>query len=210
LTTVLICDDSRQFREGLRRSVAGMPGIDRVETAATGEEVLARWPSERPDLVLMDTGLPGMSGLDAALKLVHAHPEANVIMMTGPGDGHSREIRDTIARAIAGGARGYLAKDVPSDELCAAVATALANASSRGLPIPPPRLTGSTPAPQLTERELQVLEGMAAGKSNGEIGRQLYLSEDTVKTHARRLFRKLGAADRAQAVAVGFRSGLVR
>jgi DNA-binding NarL/FixJ family response regulator len=65
-------------------------------------------------------------------------------------------------------------------------------------------------APQLTERERQVLDGMAAGKSNGEIGRELYLSEDTVKTHARRLFRKLGAADRAQAVALGFRWGFVR
>ena len=66
------------------------------------------------------------------------------------------------------------------------------------------------PVPELTERELQVLQGMTEGKSNGEIGRSLYLSEDTVKTHARRLFRKLGVGDRAQAVALGFRHGLVR
>ena len=65
------------------------------------------------------------------------------------------------------------------------------------------------PAPELTERELQVLTGMAGGKSNAQIGRDLYLSEDTIKTHARRLFRKLGVGDRAQAVAFGFRHGLV-
>jgi DNA-binding NarL/FixJ family response regulator len=210
LTTVLICDDSRPDREGLRRSVSGVPGVDRVETAASGEEVLARWPAERPDLVLMDTRMPGLSGLETALRLVHAHPEANVIMLTAPEDSHDRETRDAIARAIAGGARGYLVKDVPAEELCAAVATALANVGSRGIQVPPPRLDPTDRVPQLTERERQVLEGMAAGKSNGEIGRELYLSEDTVKTHARRLFRKLGAADRAQAVAVGFRSGLVR
>jgi DNA-binding NarL/FixJ family response regulator len=197
------------MREGLRRSVSGVPGVDRVETAASGEEVLARFPSERPDLVLMDTRMPGMSGVETALRLVHAHPDANVIMLTGPEDHSDRATRDDVARAIAAGARGFLVTDVPADELCAAVATALANVTHRGAPPAPPRLDGPARTPALTERERQVLEGMAAGKSNGEIGRELYLSEDTVKTHARRLFRKLGAADRAQAVAVGFRSGLV-
>ncbi|MDX6285537.1 MAG: hypothetical protein QOG53_1022 [Frankiales bacterium] len=215
MTTVLICDDSRPAREVLRRSVAGVPGVDRVDTAASGEEVLARFAAERPDLVLMDTRMPGLSGLEATLRLVHAHPEANVIMLTGPEDHHDRETRDAVARAIAGGARGYLVKDVSAEELAAAVAMALAEARTgsgrlgdagheRAFTPPPGR------APQLTERERQVLEGMASGKSNGEIGRDLYLSEDTVKTHARRLFRKLGAADRAQAVALGFRWGLVR
>jgi DNA-binding NarL/FixJ family response regulator len=211
LTTVLICDDSRPAREGLCRSVSGVPGVDRVATAASGEEVLARFAEERPDLVLMDTRMPGLSGLEAAMRLVHAHPEANVIMMTGPEDSHDRETRDAVARAIAGGAKGYLVKDVSVEELAAAVTMALTDAVRRNEPnndrqfTPPPGR-----APQLTERERQVLDGMAAGKSNGEIGRHLYLSEDTVKTHARRLFRKLGAADRAQAVALGFRWGFVR
>jgi DNA-binding NarL/FixJ family response regulator len=76
---------------------------------------------------------------------------------------------------------------------------------------PAPRaVEGAAPTPTLTEREMQVLTGMSRGRSNSEIGKELFLSEDTVKTHARRLFRKLGAADRAQAVAVGFRWGLVR
>jgi DNA-binding NarL/FixJ family response regulator len=87
------------------------------------------------------------------------------------------------------------------------VTQALADVASRHAPRPQPDAEG---LPPLTERELQVLRGMGRGRSNSEIGRELYLSEDTVKTHARRLFRKLGAADRAQAVAMGFRWGLVR
>src|SRR3954470_8709956 len=164
MTTVLICDDSRPAREVLRRSVAGVPGVDRVETAASGEEVLARFAAERPDLVLMDTRMPGLSGLEATLGLVHAHPDANVIMLTGPEDHSDRETRDAVARAIAGGARGYLVKDVSAEELAAAVVMALADAR------PAPRhaahngvqeRTYATPsgrAPQLTERERQVLE----------------------------------------------------
>ena len=121
------------------------------------------------------------------------------------------EDHEGVARAVASGARGYIVKDISRDELAATVTQALADVARRTDVVaertftPPPGR-----APQLTERERQVLEGMASGKSNGEIGRQLYLSEDTVKTHARRLFRKLGAADRAQAVALGFRWGLVR
>jgi DNA-binding NarL/FixJ family response regulator len=123
--------------------------------------------------------------------------------------------RDNIATAIANGATGYLLKDVSREELCAAIASALAG---QDLMAPSlrramtERITtqrASDPASNLTERELQVLRGMSQGKSNAEIGRALYLSEDTVKTHARRLFRKLGVNDRAQAVALGFRRGLV-
>jgi DNA-binding NarL/FixJ family response regulator len=109
----------------------------------------------------------------------------------------------SIAAAIAGGARGYLRWDASRPELVAALAHTLASTS-----VPAPRQP-SDPGVQLTDRELQVLRGMSQGKSNGQIGRELYLSEDTVKTHARRLFRKLGVRDRAQAVAHGFRRGLV-
>lgn len=195
MTTVLICDDSRRLRDGLQQFVAGVPGVDRVATAESGDEVLERWEVERPDLVLLGCRLGGASGLDTTRALLRRHPSANVVMLSGGDD------REEVAEAIASGARGFLVRDVSYEEVCATVANALAFAGGLG---------SSVPAPELTEREQQVLEGMSQGKSNGEIGRSLYLSEDTVKTHARRLFRKLGVNDRAQAVALGFRHGLVR
>jgi DNA-binding NarL/FixJ family response regulator len=208
VTTVLICDDHRIVREGLRQFVAGVPGVDKVDTAASGEEVLARYPHEHPDLVLMDVRMPGLGGLETTRRLVQQFPGAKVIMLTAADD------RDQVAAAVSSGARGYLLKDVSHEELCAAVAHALDGMDlvepslRRALVSREPVRTGP-PQAQLTERELQVLTGMSQGKSNSAIGRELYLSEDTVKTHARRLFRKLGVNDRAQAVALGFRRGLV-
>jgi DNA-binding NarL/FixJ family response regulator len=203
VTTVLVCDDSPLARETLRRAVAGVPGVDRVTVAGSGEEVLSRWGNERPDLVLMDVRMPGLGGVEASRRLVATHPEASVMMLTMAED------QDGVARAVTGGARGYLVKDATREELTATLSYALAEASWRRAPRRVRPTEMGTP-PALTERELQVLTGMGRGKSNAEIGRELYLSEDTVKTHARRLFRKLGAADRAQAVALGFRWGLVR
>jgi DNA-binding NarL/FixJ family response regulator len=204
VTTVLICDDHRMVREGLRASVQGLPGVDRVDTAESGEEVLARWPSERHDLVLMDVTMPGLGGLEATRRLVRAYPNANIVMLSGAGD------RDAVAAAISGGARGFLHKTASREELCATIATALAEDGLAEVLGARAVVADEPPAPELTERELQVLNGMAHGRSNAEIGRELYLSEDTIKTHARRLFRKLGVGDRAQAVAIGFRHGLVR
>ena len=209
MTTVLICDDHRIVREGLKQFVQSVPGVVRVETAASGEEVLARYDLERPDLVLMDVQMPGLGGLETTRLLVREHPTARVIMLTAADD------RENVATAVANGATGYLHKDVSREELCAAVANAL---DGHDLLEPSLRRAMSERAggarvadlgSALTERELQVLRGMSQGKSNAEIGRSLFLSEDTVKTHARRLFRKLGVSDRAQAVACGFRRGFV-
>ena len=203
MTTVLICDDHLHTREGLRQSVQAVPGVQRVDVATSGEEVLARWPSERHDLVFMGMQTAGLSGLETIRRLVQKHPEANIVMLTGAQD------RDTAAVAISSGARGYLHRDASREELCAAVANAVAAAELAGGLEPRPTVDGQK-APDLTEREMQVLQGMAAGRSNAQIGRELYLSEDTIKTHARRLFRKMRVNDRAQAVAAGFRHGLVR
>jgi DNA-binding NarL/FixJ family response regulator len=105
-----------------------------------------------------------------------------------------------VATAVANGAAGYISKDATRLELGMAVHHV---GSSQGMPV-------TTPCEfRLSQRETQVLDGMSRGMSNGEIGRELFLSEDTIKTHARRLFRKLRAADRAQAVAVGLRAGLI-
>jgi DNA-binding NarL/FixJ family response regulator len=202
VTTVLICDDHRRFREHLRRYVAAVPGVDRVAVADNSAQTLVRYAAELPALVLLDVAMPDLGGPETARRLVAAHPGANVVMLAGSAD------HDRLAQAMAGGARGFLTKDVAIEELCAALAHVVVDARvqrvSNGHTQAPPT------DPPLTERERQVLDGMSRGKTNNEIGRELFLSEDTVKTHARRLFRKLGVNDRAQAVALGFRSGLVR
>jgi DNA-binding NarL/FixJ family response regulator len=204
MATVMVCDDSPLARETLRRSVATIPGVTRVLAAASGEEAVARWPVERPSLVLMDVRRPGLGGTEATRRLLALHPEASILMVTVAED------VDGVARAVAAGARGYIVKDASREELAATVVQAITDAAwRRSAPVSAVPGPGRAPQPNLTERELQVLTGMSRGRSNAEIGKELYLSEDTVKTHARRLFRKLSAADRAQAVAVGFRWGLV-
>jgi DNA-binding NarL/FixJ family response regulator len=203
MTSVLVCDDSPLAREALRRAVATVPGVERVTTAANGEEVLRRWGADRSDLILMDVRMPGLGGVETVRRLLSADPGARIIMLTVAED------LDGVALAVAAGARGYLHKDASRAELRATVTQALADPTWRRAPR---RLRSAElgAAPTLTAREIQVLEGMSHGRSNAEIGRELFLSEDTVKTHARRLFKKLGASDRAHAVALGFRWGLVR
>lgn len=175
-------------------------GIDRVITAASGEEALRRAGSELPDVVLLDVGVPGLGGLETTRQFHASYPEIPVLILAGPQDA------EAAGRAVEAGARGYVAKDASREELAAAIALALTAS--------PHALTGRTPPsgrrPVLSTREQQVLEGIARGLSNGEIGRELFLTEDTVKTHARRLYRKMGATDRAGAVANGFRWGLLR
>lgn len=205
MTTVLVCDDAPLAREAVRRAVASVPGVDRVSAAGSGEEVLARYPLERPGVVLMDVRMPGMGGVEATRRLIAAYPGAVVLMLTMGED------VEGVAAAVAAGARGYMVKDASREE----AATILSLIG--GQPAPAPRTSNVVPlpvrpqpeGPALSAREVEVLEGMARGMSNAQIGRELYLSEDTVKTHARRLFRKMGAADRAQAVALGFRWGLL-
>ena len=194
MTTVLIVDDAPAVRDGLRRIVRGLPDVDAVSMASSGEEALARYSVERPDLVLLDVRMPGMSGLECARRLLHSDPGVRMVMLTA-NDGPQ-----TVATAVANGAAGYLSKDANRLEMGLAIHHV--GAGDR------PHMT-TTMEYRLSERETQVLDGMSRGLSNGEIGRELYLSEDTIKTHARRLFRKLNAADRAQAVAVGLRAGLI-
>jgi DNA-binding NarL/FixJ family response regulator len=199
MRTVLICDDRRSVREGLTRVMSAVPGVQRIDCVATPEDLLARYARQPVDVVFVGTQRAVSSGAEATRRLVAAHHGANVIVFGAPDDAGS------IASAIAGGARGYLRWDASRPELVAALAS-----STMGDVFPAQRgATEPGSGINLTEREMQVLRGMSQGKSNGQIGRELYLSEDTVKTHARRLFRKLSASDRAQAVAQGFRCGLV-
>jgi len=177
--------------------MASVPSIDMIDSVSGGDELLVRYGRQAVDVVLIGTQRALTSGIEATRRLLAVHPSAVVVVFGSPDDTPS------IAAAIACGARGFLRWDVTGPELLTALADTLA---SPRIPSPRDAVDGDA---ALTERELQVLRGMSQGQSNGEIGHELFLSEDTVKTHARRLFRKLGARDRAQAVAVGFRRGLV-
>ncbi len=197
--SVLICAGVLQTCHALESCAGAVPGIDRVSTASSLEEARLRIRLAPPDAVLLDAHLPGSP--DDVRRLVYALQGLPVFMIGSPDD-----LR-VMGMAMAAGVRGFLRRDVLPAELAAALAYAtLAAPAPAGL-IPAPRL----PQPQVefTEREMQVLRGMAEGRSNSEIGRSLYLSEDTIKTHAQRLFRKLDVNDRAHAVANGFRMGLV-
>ncbi len=197
MTSVLICDERRTARDGLTRVMSAVGSVDSIDCVSSGDELLSRFSREQADVVLIGTQRALQSGIENTRRLLANHPSAVVIVFGSPDDGPS------IAAAIACGARGFLRWDATQPEIIAALADTLTSPR-----LPAPRDAGDGEA-QLTERELQVLRGMSQGQSNGEIGKELFLSEDTVKTHARRLFRKLGARDRAQAVAVGFRRGLV-
>lgn len=197
MTNVLICDERRSVRDGLHRVMASVPSVESIDSVSSGDELLARFGRDPADVVLIGTQRALTTGIETTRRLLAVHPAAAVIVFGSPDDTPS------IAAAIACGARGFLRWDVTAPELLAALADTL---TSPRAPSPHDAVSGDG---ALTERELQVLRGMSQGRSNGEIGHELFLSEDTIKTHARRLFRKLGARDRAQAVAVGFRRGLV-
>lgn len=211
---IVVCHGTAAVRDRIVTAAAGVAALSPARGVATAEELVSVARRSAPALVLLDAHLPGAGPIEALRRLRMIGISPIVIMLAVPGD----EI--TLDRAIALGARGYLAPDVDRAELAAVAAHSLvtslvprqqgpAGSSDQDVPAGPARQTGA-PAVELTKRELEVLIGMSHGRSNAQIGAELYLSEDTVKTHARRLFRKLGAADRAQAVAIGLRQGLIR
>lgn len=195
MTSVLVCDDTSSAREAIRRVVSSLTGISKVTTAGSGEEVLSRYSTELPDVVLMDLRMPGLGGVETTRRLLHSYPTACVVALSSGQDG------EEVGQSIAAGARGFVTKDAAREELAATMA--LVHQGSSGHQVMPSRMV------VLTERERQVLDGMARGLSNCQIGAELFLSEDTIKTHARRLFRKMGTHDRAHAVAQGFRWGML-
>jgi DNA-binding NarL/FixJ family response regulator len=197
MTTALVCDERRTVRELLLTMMSPVESVGSVESVASGDELLARYGREPADVVLVGTQRALTSGVETVRQLLTAHPDAAVIVFGSPDDTPS------ITAAISAGARGFLRWDATTPELLLAMSDTMASGA------PQPSRLGSDGGPSLTDRELQVLQGMSRGRSNGEIGEELFLSEDTIKTHARRLFKKLGARDRAHAVAVGFRHGFV-
>ncbi|QZN85021.1 response regulator transcription factor [Cellulomonas sp. C5510] len=222
---VVVCHGSTAVRERIVLTALGVPALAPVRAAATVEELVTLARRVPPTIVLLDAHLPSPGPVEAIRRLRAVPSQSTVVMLAVPGD----EI--ALDRAIALGARGYLAPDVGRAELAAVAAHILASpALPAGVPdaVPAHGAVASAPTPavaradlpvqagtsrdevSLTKREVEVLVGMSNGRSNAQIGQELFLSEDTIKTHARRLFRKLGAADRAQAVAIGLRRGLIR
>ncbi|HMO10289.1 MAG TPA: response regulator transcription factor [Actinotalea sp.] len=211
MTGVIVCHGSAGVRDRIVAAAHGVPALVPARAAATAEELVALVRRTQPTLVLLDAHLPGVGAIEALRRIRGLGAEATVIMLAVPGD----EI--TLDRAIALGARGDLPLDLDRSELAAVAAHGMSSIPQQGGRVPAP-LRAAPAAPirprvpatgELTRRELEVLSGMSHGRSNAQIGAELFLSEDTVKTHARRLFRKLGAADRAQAVAIGLRTGLI-
>lgn len=198
MVSIMVCDDSPAVRTAVRRCLSTVPEVLRVSATASGEEMLARYPVEQPDVVFLDVQMPGMGGGEALRKLMEVDPRAVVVMMT------TGEAPGAVAEAVTGGASGYLAKDASPQEMAAVLSTLTGRSAVNG--VPQQRIATD---PGLTERESQVLRGMSEGRSNAQIGKDLFLSEDTVKTHARRLFRKLDVSDRGHAVAEGLRRGLI-
>jgi DNA-binding NarL/FixJ family response regulator len=208
---VLVVDDQAVVREGLALLLGLLDGIEVVGTAADGEEAVALVGTASPDVVLMDLRMPRCDGVSATQR-IRGEPDApEVLVLTTYADD------DSLLAVLRAGARGYVTKDVGAEELGRALAavhsgdTWIASAMQRSLvELATTRSASSgVAAARLTDREREVLLAMARGESNGDIGRSLFITEATVKTHVNNIFGKLGVTSRAQAIAWAWESGLV-
>lgn len=198
MTSVLLCDERRGARDHLCQMMAAVPAVATIDSVNNADELLAQFGRQPADVVVIGTQRAVSSGIETMQRLLVLHPQAAVIVFGSADDGAS------ITAAVVCGARAFLRWDVTAPEIVAALADIVSHITTFD-----PRTHPCPGSIGLSERELQVLQGMSHGYSNADIGGALRLSEDTIKTHARRLYRKLHAADRAQAVAVGMRSGLL-
>ncbi len=199
---ILIADDHAVVREGLAAMIARRSDMQVVAEAADGVQAVELSRAHRPDVILMDLRMPNLGGVDAIAQIRSDRPEARIIVLTTYDDD------EDIYRALRAGAMAYLLKDTPRDELLDAIRAVYAGQKH----IPPgvaAKLTERIFAPELTERELDVLNLIVAGKSNKEIGAALTISEGTVKVHISSILGKLGVSDRTQAVTAALQRGIV-
>jgi DNA-binding NarL/FixJ family response regulator len=207
---ILVADDHPVVRAGLTGMLAAEPDLQVVGEAASGDEAVALAGQLNPDVVLMDLRMPGGDGVSATTRIRAARPEVKIMVLT------TYDNDADILRAVEAGAAGYLLKDLPRAELAAAI-----RAAARGETVLAPAVAGrllnrlrggEAPAgelPALSAREAAVLGLAARGLTNAEIGRELFISEATVKTHLLHIYAKFGVNDRAAAVANGFERGLL-
>jgi DNA-binding NarL/FixJ family response regulator len=201
---VQLVDDHPVVRAGLAGILHAEPDIEVVGEAGSADEAVAVARSVQPDVVLMDLRMPGGDGVVATAGVLAAAPSARVVVLT------TYETDADILRAVESGAAGYLLKDASRAELVAAI-----RAAARGETVLAPsvatrlidRMRRPPAADALSPREVEVLRLVARGLSNAEIGRELFISEATVKTHLLRAFAKLGVSDRTAAVTTAIAAG---
>jgi DNA-binding NarL/FixJ family response regulator len=210
---ILIVDDHRMVREGLTAMLRGTK-VEILGEAETVEEALNEISTKAPEAILLDVRLQGESGLSACRVITEKHPEVAVVFLTVYED------EQYVFEALRAGARGYMLKRASADDIVHVLERVIA-----GETMVDPSLAGkiarraSHVAPSglwpgaelgITQRESQVLHAMVDGLNNKAVAEQLVISEDTVKTHVRSIFRKLGVADRSQAVAMALREGIFK
>jgi DNA-binding NarL/FixJ family response regulator len=202
LIRILTVDDHPLLRKGIAALVNGEPDLKLVAEAANGEEAIEAFRSYRPDVTLMDLQMPEADGIDAIDRIRREFPEARIIVLTTySGD-------TQVLRALKAGARGYILKGHVHKELLDAIRAVHAGQKR----IPPEiaaRLADHATDDALSEREIDVLRLIGAGNSNKRIADQLSIGEATVKSHVTNILSKLGANDRAHAVTIGLKRGII-
>jgi len=211
--TVVVADDQSAVREGLVLLLGTLPGIAVIGEAEDGEAAVETVATKNPQVVLMDLNMPRCDGVEATRRIRASHPRTQVVVLTTYSDD------DSIIAALQAGALGYLTKDATRAEIGRAVLAAAAGQAVLdpavqqrllSAAVRAPAAVPAGPAPgdgDLTPREAEVLRLIAAGKSNREIARALFVSEATVKTHVNRIFAKTGSRDRGQAVHYAYQHG---
>jgi DNA-binding NarL/FixJ family response regulator len=202
---ILITDDHPVVREGLAGMLAGQPDFEVIGLAADGEVAVNLYTSLQPDVVLMDLQLPKLDGVGAIQAIRDANSAANILVLT------TYDSDADIVRAIEAGATGYLLKDTPREELFRAI-RAVAAGDSVLAPTVANRVMTRMRTPveeKLSAREIEVLELVAKGASNKEIGKSLSISVATVKTHLIHIYNKLGVDDRTAAVTTALEKRII-
>jgi DNA-binding NarL/FixJ family response regulator len=200
---VLSVDDHPLLRQGIAAIINSQEDMSLVSQASNGIEAIQQFSEHRPDVTLMDLRLPGMSGIDATIAIRAEFPEARIIMFT------TSEGDVEVHRALEAGARGYLLKNTPAQDLIEVIRQVHAGKKR----IPPEvaaQLAEHMGQENLTNREVEILQQVAAGYRNRDVAERLFISEETVKSHLKHIMEKLNARDRTQAVAIAVRRGIIQ